>query len=48
MSIGNDIVLCPLCKGEKGHKECPVCKGEGRTFTWVAEEQGVKLKDVSN
>lgn len=37
MSLGNDIIFCPLCEGEKGHKECPICKGHGRTYTWVAE-----------
>lgn len=37
MSIGNDMVLCPLCQGERGH-ECPLCKGEGRTFTWKVDE----------
>ena len=44
MSIGNDIVLCPVCEGERGCEECPICEGEGRTFMWIIrqyEEKGL-------
>ena len=34
MSIGNDIVLCPLCDGRAGGLGCPLCKGTGLAFTW--------------
>lgn len=30
-----DIILCPLCLGERGHEECSICGGEGVTFTWA-------------
>lgn len=52
MSIGNDILLCPLCEGERGCKECPICEGEGRTFTWKVESywaiQRKLLKEKDN
>ena len=37
MSIGNDIVLCPVCKGKRGNKQCEYCKGEGRTTTFMID-----------
>ena len=44
MSLGNDFVLCPVCKGERGHKECEYCKGEGRTTTFRVDYIDKKVR----
>ena len=42
MSLGNDIVLCPLCDGKLGHLGCPLCKGTGLAFSWDVDEYNKK------
>ncbi|MCK4329785.1 hypothetical protein KAX02_08070 [candidate division WOR-3 bacterium] len=37
MSLGNDIILCPVCEGKRCNKGCEYCKGEGRTTTFVVD-----------
>ena len=37
MSLGNDMILCPVCEGKKGDNECEYCKGEGITTTFVVD-----------
>ena len=44
MSIGNDIVLCPMCDGAGGDMDCSICEGEGITFTWKVDEYNEKRK----
>ena len=46
MSLGNDILLCPLCDGRIGGLGCPLCKGTGLAFTWDIEEYWKKQRKL--
>ena len=44
MSIGNDMVLCPVCNGKRGNNGCEYCKGEGRTTTFKVDYVDKKVR----
>ena len=51
MGVGNDMDICPRCKGEgrvkgaNGYSDCIVCKGEGKLFIWELEEYNKREKE---
>ena len=51
MSLGNDIVLCPLCDDRAGGLgcplcKCPLCKGTGLAFTWDVDAYWKKQREL--